>query len=385
MNADSVLAFLRNKAQASKRWVVSFSGGADSLLLLTLCAEVVRESPHLTLTAWYLNHYGTPIEDARSAVFDWVTATLTPLLGERFVFLKESAPIDEIAKRLGYSWEHTASLVRRKRLASLKSALPHCLVFTGHNLSDYYETLAMRRARKIPESAWPALTREDTTELVLRPLAHLDRDTVRRLLKERGIDWFEDLSNQETRFERNRVRLQIAASEIIPPEAIAKTDQAMPFTCESGRELRVNQETWASLSEISRQNLIYSAWKKMLIAGRFTANDFERARTLPFSAPPLFVHREENRTDKYIVFRRGLGEKGSVVASVDLSRENQNYLRGDRVTRSLTIQKPYGRKSVAKIFSEMRLSSRQRRLTWVFLTEDKKNALKIYFPEGVAP
>lgn len=399
MDAESVLALLHHESALTQHWVVAFSGGADSLLLLSLCADVLKTKNKSSLTALYLHHYSNPIEAERRAVFDKITRTLTVLLGDRFRFVSETADIEKITSRLKYSWEHTASLVRRKRLALLSEKKESCRVMTGHNLSDYYETLALRRKRKIPQSAWPPLTEYDPTDGTMRPLARLDRKTVRALAQERSLLWYEDPANADTRFLRNTVRQAMGsgAQNVITitnadnaPNVITITNQnapqnviTPPFLRVGPRELRLRTAQWTPLPPSAQARLVYTAWKKLRIANRFTVNDFNRARLLPFCLPPYFVHHERENTDNYIVFRRGLGERINVVASLDLSRENENCLRGDRVTRSLTIQKSYGRKSVAKIFSELRLSSRQRRLTWVLLTEDKKNALQIYFPEGV--
>jgi tRNA(Ile)-lysidine synthase TilS/MesJ len=88
------------------------------------------------------------------------------------------ADIDRIAKRLGYSWEHTASLVRRKHLLRFadRESGGRPAVMTGHNFSDYLETLALRRARQIPETSMPALEFSDAYTGFLRPLYQLTRE-----------------------------------------------------------------------------------------------------------------------------------------------------------------------------------------------------------------
>ena len=123
---------------------------------------------------YYLHHYDTPVEPARSKVFREIRARYS-----NATWLEEQADVSRIAKRLGNSWEHTASLVRRKRLLWLRAATPGAEVVTGHNYSDYLETIALRRERKIPEAFLPALSEYDEVSGFWRPLFKLSREEVR--------------------------------------------------------------------------------------------------------------------------------------------------------------------------------------------------------------
>lgn len=359
--------------------IVAFSGGADSLLSLDLAAEIAAATPKQRVIAWYCHHYSTPLEPARQTVFDTTKRRLNKLLGTKFHFEVHSADIDRIATRLGYSWEHTASLVRRKyllRVADRYKSIGRAAVITGHNYSDYLETLALRRARQIPEAALPALAFTDIHTGFLRPLYRLTREQVRTAVPERGLSAFEDLANADLQFARNRIRASAAGATeeniIAAPSPIATLRRT------HRRELQLPAADWSTLESTERARTVFSAFRSLAIAKKFTRNHFARAHQLPFGLPPFFAHREITAAGETVIFRRGLG------AYLHLPQpESEFYLRGDKVSRRVRIAAPFGHKSVAKIFSERRLSPRERRRTLVYLAAPQSNlAVRLVFPEG---
>nr|AID69694.1 tRNA(Ile)-lysidine synthase [uncultured organism] len=89
-------------------------------------------------------------------------------------------------------------------------------ILTGHTADDQAETLAMRHDRGLCDGA-PGLTGIPRASLfdgrawVLRPLLGVDRASLRSYLVSAGVDWIEDPSNRDTRFERVRVRERLEA------------------------------------------------------------------------------------------------------------------------------------------------------------------------------
>lgn len=380
MITERVTALLREEAGSNTRWLVAFSGGADSCLLLSLAAEATRLMPAVKITAWYLHHYPGKTEAARERIFARMAGAMSDMLGDRFSFKQDNADIESIARRLGYSWEHTASLVRRKRLAQLRNHLS-AAVFTGHNLSDYHETLILRQQRKIPPSAWPENNFRDPVTGFLRPLAGFSRSEIRSTATAMGLTWFEDPSNSDTKILRNAVRAQLESGTLAVPAVTGANQHSAGLLQQvHARELRMPADSWHRLGHAEKAQLLFFARRRLLIGNRFSRNHFAAASRLPFVQPPFFAHSECENGREQIIFRRGLG-----ASPVQPPRAGPVRLRGDQVTRSLVMQKPYGRKSVSKIFSEMRLSLRQRRLTLVELTHDGKAAERILFPTGVAP
>lgn len=354
-------------------FIVAFSGGADSVL-------AVHRAIHTgtPVTIWYLHHYETAIESERLAVFEAVRKKYPQIK-----WLEAKADVSRLAKRMGYSWEHTASLVRRKRLMRLGWQTPGARIVTGHNYSDYLETLALRRERKIPEDFMPTLSEHDETTGFWRPLYQMNREEVHQEVIALGLPFFDDPENQDEKFARNRLRKLLA---FIPKEPVNGQERAKaPVILKPARqplgmlrELRVNSGAWSQLSPADKARTVFSAFRHLAIVRKFTRAHFSRAQRLPFTLPP-FVAEMENTTDEtFVIFRRGLGDGIKLPQPLPAP-----YLRGDQVTRKTRIAQKYGHKSITKIFSEKKLSLRQKRLTLVYLKDAARtNAGSIMFHDG---
>lgn len=378
MYPGQIISALADAVSHNDALIVAFSGGADSLLALTLAAEIAATNPQQRVIAWYCHHYSTPIEPERQNVFDDTAKKLSAKLGGRWQFVLHKADIDRISKRLGYSWEHTASLVRRKHLlrfaAGQSGGRP--AVMTGHNYSDYLETLALRRARQIPEASLPAPALVDAHTGFLRPLYRMTRQQVRAATLERGFTAYEDPANTDMQFARNRIRVSEPEAKV-PTAATATPTAALRRV--HRRELHLTSAEWGSMQDAERARTVFAAFRSLAVVKKFTRNHFARAHKLPFRLPPFFAHSENTAAGETVVFRRGLG------AQVDLpNAESLPYLRGDRVTGRITIAAPFGHKSVTKLFSEIRLSPRGRRRTLVYLAAEQSSiAVRLVLPAGV--
>lgn len=370
---------LKTALSSVRTVIVAFSGGADSLLALELAAEAAP--PPCEVIAWYCHHYSTPIEPERQAVFDQTIDRFSKRLGARFRLLGHKADVDRIAARLGYSWEHTASLVRRKYLLRLRDQLAAgglAAVITGHNYSDYLETLALRRERQIPEAALPALALKDVHTGFLRPLCKLRREEVRDAAAERGLNAYDDPANSDMQFSRNRIRVSSPALQSAPDLPAQRTPDAALKRVHR-RELQMPFAQWNQMPVTDQANTVFAAFRRLAVVKKFTRNHFSRAHKLPFRLPPFFAHAENTAAGSAVVFRRGLG------AQVGLPpRGSEACLRGDQVSRRVTIAAAFGHKSVTKIFSEHRLSTRERRRTLVYLSAEQSNlAVRLVLPEGI--
>ena len=89
------------------------------------------------------------------------------------------------------------------------------LLLTGHTLDDQAETVAMRLARTTsPDSLAGIRPLGDWQGLPLgRPLLGARRQSLRAYLTEIGQQWIDDPSNEDSRFERVRVRRALADAE----------------------------------------------------------------------------------------------------------------------------------------------------------------------------
>ncbi len=185
------------------RVAVAVSGGGDSMALAHLAAAWTRarggEAVALTVD------HGLRPEAADEAA--WVGARMRALGLPHFV----SRPWEVPPASGIQAW---ARSVRRALLAAWcrDHGVIHLLL--AHQREDQAETHLMRRARGDGPGAAamaPIVARDGVR--VLRPLLDVARFSLRAYLRARGIEWLEDPSNVDARFERARLRRRMTPGE----------------------------------------------------------------------------------------------------------------------------------------------------------------------------
>ena len=167
------------------------SGGADSVSLLVLACAA-----NLNVTAWHVDH-GLRENSHTEAE---LVAQLATQLGARF----ESRTV---------TVEHGANTEARAREARY-GVLP-TEVMTGHTADDQAETILINLLRGSGTRGLAGM--QPTAQ---RPLLHIRRSETEALCNALGIAVFNDPSNDDERFQRNRIR-----HEVLPLlESLAKRD-----------------------------------------------------------------------------------------------------------------------------------------------------------------
>ena len=155
-------------------------------------------------------------------------------------------------------FQAAARAARYGLLAKACGRLGLSAVVTAHTRDDQNETWAMRRARSASDDApglagIPPATLFDGRMWILRPLLGCDREAIRSFLCEAGVtDWIEDPSNRDPRFERARVRAQLAGR---PPLLPLKTDVAR-IAAERFRLARVAAELIVERCHVDAAGLV---------------------------------------------------------------------------------------------------------------------------------
>jgi tRNA(Ile)-lysidine synthase len=181
---------------------IAVSGGSDSVALLRLAHKAGFKG----LVALTVDH-GLRAESAAEA--NQVTQWCDDLGIEHHVLRWEGA-------------KPSTGLQAKARAARYDAMTGFCAtrgirsLLTAHTLDDQAETFVMRAARTDslaalagiwPETMWNGIR-------VLRPLLSVRRDSLRAWLTACGQGWIDDPSNEDSRFERVRVRKALGARNI---------------------------------------------------------------------------------------------------------------------------------------------------------------------------
>ncbi len=176
---------------------VAVSGGADSVALFRTLHSLAAQR-RWRLFVLHVNHKLRGIESDEDQAF-------VQLLADQ-----HDTPFDhaDLPPPPGGNLEEEARLVRRAWLQ--RCTILHNLdrIATGHTRSDQAETVLFRFLRG-SGSAGLAAIRPVTVDGFVRPLLGIGRAEVRAQLCTIGQPWREDSSNVATRFDRNRIRLEL--------------------------------------------------------------------------------------------------------------------------------------------------------------------------------
>lgn len=192
---QSCLDIIPDKTQ---RVFVAFSGGLDSSVLLHL---LVCHNPGCSIIPWHVNH----------GILD-VAAQMENFCIERAGDYSLEIRIDRLD--LGDVESNIEAEARRQRyqLFEQNSGAGDC-VLTAHHADDQAETFILNALRGSGSAGLRGIARQrnlgDT--LLLRPFLKFSRAQLENYANQHEIAWFNDPSNQSSRFDRNYLR-----NEVVP-------------------------------------------------------------------------------------------------------------------------------------------------------------------------
>ena len=181
--------------------IVSVSGGADSMALLSLLHQL-ESTCRLTLIVAHVNHQLRGQEAIRDARFVERYANKLGL-----PFHKVDVDVKALKRRTGLSPQHAARRLRYGALQSLFRSLAATHIALGHTADDQAETLLMRLLRGGGPAGLAGMPVKRMP--FIRPLLRVHRHSILAYLRVAGIPWLEDSSNTDRGYLRNRVRLDL--------------------------------------------------------------------------------------------------------------------------------------------------------------------------------
>ncbi len=178
--------------------IIGYSGGIDSHVLLHLLANI-PELKH-KLTAVYIHH------GLQSCADDWAEhcQKITHTLAVKFRVLKVNAQATK-----GQSPEEAA---RNARYQAFKGIVTEndVLLFAQHR-NDQLETMLLQlfRGAGLKGLSGMPVAVEFFKGMLIRPLLDINQQEITEYAQQHHLQWIEDPSNQDMRFERNYLRQQI--------------------------------------------------------------------------------------------------------------------------------------------------------------------------------
>ena len=249
---------------AARRVFVAYSGGLDSTVLLQLLVAKPRK---FEIIPWHFNH----------GLLD-VASNMQQFCIEQADSLGLEIRIDHL--RLDKVESNIEAVARRKRYALLAqhTQAGDCIL-TAHHADDQAETFLLNALRGSGSAGLRGIARQRKLgdALLLRPLLDFSRSQLETYANQHELVWFNDPSNQASRFERNYLRNQViplmktrwphlptalaTASELQSEiqdllDEVATADFSQLKTADSGGIATLDLEQLLLLSPARRKNLV---------------------------------------------------------------------------------------------------------------------------------
>lgn len=181
---------------AGSRVIVAVSGGPDSVCLLHVLREVAADADFVVAGVTHFNHKlrGEESEADERFVRELAASFGLPVHVASAACSEDPGNLEQNARR-----------ARRQFFKELIASGAADRIALGHTRDDQAETVLFRILRGTGTAGLAGVL-PVTAEGLIRPLLDVARPDVRRYLRQRGLPWREDSSNQSARFARNRIR-----------------------------------------------------------------------------------------------------------------------------------------------------------------------------------
>ncbi|CAD6511742.1 tRNA lysidine(34) synthetase TilS [Candidatus Profftia tarda] len=200
MNGARIQMQIASKITGYSHLMVAFSGGLDSTVLLHALIELrIKTFPDLKLHAVHVHHGLSPHADS------W--ADHCKLVCREWMVQLNVVKVN-IDSKLG----GVEAAARNKRYWAIANTMnKQDILLTAHHLDDQSETFFLALKRGSGPAGLSAMASCITffNSQHIRPLLDISRAQLEEYAKYKNIKWIEDYSNQDNRFDRNFLRLEV--------------------------------------------------------------------------------------------------------------------------------------------------------------------------------
>lgn len=178
------------------QWVIAYSGGVDSRVLLHVLSELKPSDKELVVV--HVNHglsqYALDWEKSAEQVCSQYG--IKPVISK--VVLGDGASIEKQARDARYN--------------AIESIMkPNAIVFMGHHLNDNAETFLFRLFRGTGINGLTGIPEKRTfgNGFIVRPFMDITRKDIESFAERNHFEWVTDDSNVDTKYSRNYIRHDI--------------------------------------------------------------------------------------------------------------------------------------------------------------------------------
>lgn len=298
--------------------VVGLSGGADSVALLHLLCSW-RMEMDWQITAVHIHHglRGAAADADAEFAAEFCASLGVPCIVKRYDVQAE-------AKKRKLGEEETGRLLRYAAFREIAGKEGRIAV--AHHQKDQAETLLLRLCRGTGLKGLTGMSY--VRENICRPLLGCSRAEIEAYCRENHLHWQEDATNQETKYARNQIRLEVLpVLEKINPKAVEHLAETAALL--ASEENFLEQQATACLEEVRlpspagevhlhREQLknLHPAMKKRVLRlamGQFLTEDVSQVQiaaledllTKPSGKSRQFLQNihAENRYDALVLFK----------------------------------------------------------------------------------
>ncbi|MGN0403338.1 MAG: tRNA lysidine(34) synthetase TilS [Acetatifactor sp.] len=254
---EKVFSFIRQyeMIHPGDKVVLGVSGGADSVCLLFVLLEYSRRVP-LELAVVHINH-GIRADAGADAAY---VEGLCRSLGIPFFLVEKD--VKALAAALKCSEEDAGRRLRYGAFREIAGQLGATKIAVAHNADDRAETMLLHLFRGSGLKGLRGI--EPVRDDIIRPLLCLERKEIEEYLKDKGISWRTDSTNNTDAYARNRIRHHILpyAEEQISGKVVAHMCRTAELLSET--EKYMSQQTEEARRQCVEGNCIDVAKFKAL-------------------------------------------------------------------------------------------------------------------------
>ncbi len=201
-NFDDHFNILLKKVNTNKRFVLGLSGGIDSMSLLHLIRDFIdnKKNTSIYCTTVIIDHNLRNESNKEAEAIKKISQSL----GFNAQIEKISVPTP-ISNIQNWARKHRRNILHQKCLKLSANLI------LGHHFDDQAETLFMRMAKNSALDGLSGMNEISSWNgiYILRPLLLYNKNNIQNYAKNKKIQYFEDSSNFNCKFERIKTRLYL--------------------------------------------------------------------------------------------------------------------------------------------------------------------------------